>query len=241
MPHRVRLAVRNNAEWCDAVSRAHGATPRFGAGFWLNPGDAPPYYPNLVTLTAEDVGPQHDEIAELVARRPRALGIKDSFATLDLASVGLSKAFEAEWLWLAAGEPAPPPADLAAGLAIGWAATPSELADWERAWAGVPVERPVFPPSLLADPRLAFLTVAEGGVPIAGAAFNRYATVLGISNVFMRPEADPASLLAVMIAAARERHPNLPLVGYEHGESLQRFLDAGFASIGTLRVWVRGS
>ncbi len=237
MPHRVRLAARNNAEWCDAVSRAHGATPHFGAGFWLNPGDAPPYYPNLVTLTAEDVGSQRQAIAELVARRPGGLGVKDSFATLDLASLGLTTAFEAEWLWLAAGEPTPPPA----GLAIDWATTADELAAWERAWAGVPVERPVFPPSLLTDPRLAFLTIAEGGVPIGGAAFNRYATVLGISNVFMSPEADPASQLAAMIAAARQRHPGLPLAGYEHGESLPRFLDAGFSSVGTLRVWIRGS
>ncbi|SHF27259.1 hypothetical protein SAMN02745157_2068 [Kaistia soli DSM 19436] len=236
MPHRARLAARNNAEWCDAVSRAHGATTRFGAGFWVNPGDAPPYYPNLVTLTAEDVGPQREEIAALIARRPGALGIKDSFATLNLSSVGLTTAFEAEWLWLAADTPAAiSPGD----FAIGWTATASDLADWERAWAGAPVERPVFPPAILADPRLAFLAVIRDGVTIGGAALNRYATVLGISNVFMSPEADPASVLASLIAAARHRHPNLPLVGYEHGESLALFRAAGFQSVGPLRVWVR--
>ncbi len=235
MPHRARLAARNNAEWCDAVSRAHGATTRFGAGFWLNPGDAPPYYPNLVTLTADDIGPQRAEIEALAARRPGGLGIKDSFATLDLATVGLVTAFEAEWLWLGADEYPPALADLAAS----WTATAGDLAEWERAWAGVPVERPVFPPSLLADDRLAFLTITRDGVPMGGAAFNRNAGVLGISNVFMSPEADSASLLAAMMAAARSRDPNLPLVGYEHGETLELFRAAGFAAVGRLRVWVR--
>ena len=235
MPHRARLAARNNAEWCDAVSRAHGATPRFGAGFWLNPGDAPPYYPNLVTLTAEDIGPQRAEITALAARRPGGLGIKDSFATLDLSSEGLTTAFEAEWLWLAADAPAPAPA----GLAIDWTETADDLADWERAWAEAPVARSVFPPSLLADPRLAFLTVTSDGVPIGGAALNRYATVLGVSNFFMGPEADAAAVLAAVIAAARHRHPSLPLVGYEHGESLALFRANGFQAVGPLRVWVR--
>lgn len=34
--------------------------------------------------------------------------------------------------------------------------------------------------------------------------------------------------------------PDLPLVGYENGASLRAARSAGFVSVGSLRVWLKG-
>jgi len=39
-------AARNNAEWCDAVCRAHGNPGEFHDGIWLNRKPVPRFYPN---------------------------------------------------------------------------------------------------------------------------------------------------------------------------------------------------
>ena len=41
------------------------------------------------------------------------------------------------------------------------------------------------------------------------------------------------------VAAVSARFPGLPLVGYEHGDSLAAARRAGFSPIGPLRVWLR--
>ena len=240
MTEPARLAARDNAEWCDAVSRAHGATCRYEAGYWINPGPAPPFYPNLVTLGPDGGAVQREAVSRLKKSGLASFGVKDSFAALELADLGLDIAFEADWLWLEAGR-ALPAADR--GYSVTTIANAVGLADWERAWGDGAEPQGIFPPALLADPRISFLALVIDGSVSAGAALNRSAQTVGLSNVFFAADADkagmdPPALLTALLSAVRAENPGLAISGYEHGDSLALFLDAGFSTVGSLRVWI---
>ena len=229
---RAVVAAINNAEWCDAVSRAHGAPCHFEDGFWINPGAAPPFYPNLVTLDPAGAALQQRAIATLRDDRKDGFGVKDSFCTLDLGASGMAPVFTANWLWLDAETP------LATTevMDIAVVEDPAMLAAWETAWRGGEPGADLFPAGLLADPRLAFLALRRGGRIVAGVALNRSENALGFSNLFR--EDDDLTALAALLTAARRHAPGLPLVGYEHGASLAACLAAGLENIGSLIVWV---
>ncbi|MEU7784294.1 hypothetical protein [Amycolatopsis sp. NPDC049159] len=58
--------------------------------------------------------------------------------------------------------------------------------------------------------------------------------VAGLSNFSGAPQAWPGAVAAVAAA-----FPGVPVVGYEHGDTLRHALDHGARSLGPLRVWVR--
>jgi hypothetical protein len=92
--------MRNDAEWCDAVCRAHGNPGEFNTDMWLNRHPVPRFYPNVVTLV-EPCQRQRDLIDDLVAARlPHGWAIKDSCCTLDFASRGFQVLFIAQWIYL---------------------------------------------------------------------------------------------------------------------------------------------
>ncbi|RKG58600.1 hypothetical protein D7X30_13400 [Corallococcus sp. AB011P] len=232
-------AVRNNAEWCDAVCRAHGRPGRFEDGLWLNPAPVPAFYPNAVTLTADRTEASLHALSRL--ELPGRWGVKDSFATLDLAAHGFDLLFEAWWIHLAATAPVPSPAS---GTAWRKVRTPEELEAWEAAWSGLPPgARPapgarVFPPSLLQEEGVVFLAAGEGTRPLAGGIASFAAKAVGLSNTF-RVEGAPAALDAELLTHVRAHFPGQPVVGYEHGEALDAWRALGFESGGPLRVWLR--
>jgi hypothetical protein len=208
----IAKAVRNNAEWCDAMCRAHGISGEADDDVWAWPVRTPPYYPDAVTLHPSATA------AALLARIDSGPGcsIKDSFATLDLP--GFTVIVEASWMYR-------PP-----GPAHGekWSvATASDLPEWERAW-GEPLG--LFVPTLLAD--TLFLAARRGGRIVAGAILNRTDDVVGISNVF-------GGDWAGAVATAGRLYPDLPLVGYEAGDALAAARRQGFEVLGPLRVWMR--
>ncbi|HWJ74070.1 MAG TPA: hypothetical protein VNX29_12960 [Kaistia sp.] len=231
MTDPIALAAWNNAEWCDAVSRAHRAACRFEAGFWINAGDAPPFYPNLVTTDPHATAPQLKAIELLTEQPGRGTGIKDSFFRLDLSEIGLKPLFEADWLWLPSAAVLP-----ASNVEVTAVAGADELALWEQAWGGTDGGDRVFPPKLLGNERIRFLAARREGRIVAGAAVNHSNGAVGISNVF---HGGDAAALAALVSTARGRSPDLPVVGYESGEDRAPFHAVGFASIGKLRVWTR--
>lgn len=237
---RVGLALRNNAVWCDTICRAHGHAGEFLAGIWINRHAAPPFYPNAVTLAADQAAEQLAALRSLMAADiPGAWAVKDSFAALDLAPLGFRPLFDAAWLWRSS-EPvqaeAPPPA-------LRWSRIDSavELAAWEIAWRGEPSDDPyarIFLPVLLEDDSIAILAAYRDQQIVAGAIANRTGQVVGLSNVFVSTQ-DAQRLRAGCVAAAQECFPGLPFVGYESGADLAAFRALGFEELGPLRVWVR--
>ncbi|MFG2307358.1 hypothetical protein ACGFS9_01515 [Streptomyces sp. NPDC048566] len=225
----VGAAARNNAEWCAAMCRAHGLRGVFGTLAWTAPARTPPFYPDAVTL-----GPGADADAVLAGVDTLTPGasVKDSFADLDLAPAGFRVLFEARWIHRPPGPPAVP-TDLLPGVA----ADPAAL----RGWALAREEQgdsDLFVPRLLDDPATSVLVGRSGdGRVAAGAVATLGAGVVGLSNVFAR-EGGPDAAWAFALTAAHRLLPELPVVGYEHGEDLDAALRHGCRAIGPLRIWL---
>jgi hypothetical protein len=226
----VRVAARNNAEWCDAFCRTHGVIGRFQAESWSSPVRTPPYYPDGVTLlpgtTAEQVLSGIDT--------GEGCSVKDSFACLDLDAAGFRPLFRAQWL-------VREPAETRVGFARRWSAltTEEQLRDWEAAWAQLPEGSDFFRGALLEDETIAVLARYDDDRIVGGAIANRSATAIGLSNVF-DVAGDLESAFVAGAASAAAFWGAMPTVGYESGDALDAAHRAGFESIGELVVWLNG-
>ncbi|MEV7726122.1 hypothetical protein AB0P15_15425 [Streptomyces sp. NPDC087917] len=222
-------AVRDNAEWCDAVCRAHGVEGSVGADAWTSARRTPPLYPDAVSLSPTAAAAA---LVDPIDTASPGCSVKDSFASLDLAPAGFEVLFEAQWIHRPAG-PAP-----AAASRLEWSEVTGaeELEAWEAAWDGTE-SGGIFRPTLLGEDR-AFLAGRAGGRIVAGAVVCFGAEVAGVSNLFARDPADTDATWAAVLDAVAARRPGLPVVGYEHGEDLDAAVRAGFAPLGPLRVWL---
>ncbi|MGH2366121.1 MAG: hypothetical protein ACRDHX_15925 [Chloroflexota bacterium] len=221
-------AVRNNAEWCQVIARAHGLPGRFEEGLWVHPEPMPPFYPNAVTLPSSLVARQQARLASLVAGVGGLLSVKDSFCCLDLQPLGFRPLFKAEWIFR-------PPYD-ASGLLSGNCRRivgEDEVCQWELAWGQTPpgVGR-IFPADLLANPDVAMIAIFDRDEIVAGCIGNSAHGVVGWSNVF-------GSLPDVCLAALTNEFPELPIVDYEREADLLMAKSLGFKAIGELQIWTR--
>jgi hypothetical protein len=214
-------AVRNNADWCEAVATAHGLPSRRTAAAWICERPMPPFYPNAVTLA---------EGLDAGALPPGLGAVKDSFGDLDLTGAGLVPLFEAVWIGRPAGPPLPAPP---APVTVRAVADAAALARWADAWG--PEGGAIFLPALLADRRVTVLAV-EGpdGTIVGGLAALRSEAALGFSNAFGLPEAIAACI-------ARLAEAGLPLVDYEPPDDAAALAPLGFGPLGRLRVWAKPS
>lgn len=234
-------AVRNNADWCDLVCRAHGNAGEFRRKIWINRKPVPRFYPNAQTLMASgaEMLESIDELAR--AGLPGGRAIKDSFASIDLVSRGFTPLFDAEWIAL---HPGHLKGEVRAASDIRWEVVREEraLAEWERAWCiaqnDMATER-VFRAPLLENRDVAFVTAFRGGKIVGGAIGNRSDGVIGWSNLFIAESRDLAEVAIGSIRMLWESFGDLPIVAYDGGEALQGALSIGFESLGPLRVWVR--
>ncbi|RAG83403.1 hypothetical protein DN069_22555 [Streptacidiphilus pinicola] len=221
-PALLRAAARNNADWCEAMCRAHGLRGEFRADAWTSADRSPPYYPDAVTLS------EHADAAQVLARidvRGPGATVKDSYARLDLEPHGFAPLFDAEWI---ARDPQP------AGARPVWRRVRDEtgLARWEQAWDGGAAG--LFLAPLLEDPSVLVLAAPEF---VAGAVLSLGAGVVGVSNLFCG-EQEPDRVWRDCLIAASAYCPGLPVVGYEDGADLAAAERAGFTRLGPLRVWL---
>ncbi|MGW6060559.1 hypothetical protein [Streptomyces sp. NPDC055189] len=227
---RVRAAVRNNAEWCDAVCRAHGLAGEFGAGVWSSTRRTPLLYPDAVSLSPET------SAADLVARidtESPGCSVKDSFACLDLEPMGFEVLFDAQWIHRPADKPAPE----SSAPDVTWEplTNAASLPAWESAWNDGEKGGGLFRPELL-DGHATFLAARAEGRIVAGAVASRGASVVGVSNLFA--SADEESAWAGCLTEVARLWPGLPVVGYESGDSLEAAVRQGFTPVGPLRIWL---
>ena len=80
----------------------------------------------------------------------------------------------------------------------------------------------------------------EEGRVVAGAVATRSEQVVGVSNVFAAGGRPEDAAWPLVLEAVHRLFPDLPVVGYEHGEALAAALRHGFEPIGPLRVWLHG-
>jgi hypothetical protein len=230
---RAVIAAHNNADLYAAMFASHDlAYERLPYAF-VGRDRPPPYYSNLTVLS-----PGHsDEIAaqlhKLADRFNGVVGLKDSFCELDLEANGFEMLFGASWIWREAG--------LRSG-AVDWQRieTEADLCGWEAAWklSGSPAPHRMFRAGLLDRPDIVFLARRDGDAIMAGCIANVSDACIGISNLFARELSDDD--FAEAAAAVASVAPHLPIAGYESGQDLQRARNAGFETVGALRVLVTG-
>ncbi len=223
------IAARNNAEWCDAVCRSHGARTQFDDDAWTSPTRTPIYYPDAVTLVADL------SVPDLLARVDASAGcsIKDSFASLDLAGYGFRVLFDAQWIHTSA--PLPPEE-----MDARWERVRDRdgFARWVEAWRGVDGPTNVLRAELLDNDSVAVLAAHAADRVVAGAILNRGANVVGISN-FFADEGVISPNWSGFLAIARSIFATSNFVGYESGDRLAAAQRDGFEIAGPLRVWIR--
>lgn len=226
------MAVANDAEWCNLVWRTHGLETRFDEDAWTSRTRAPRYYPDAVTLVPEP------SVPDLLARVDASPGcsIKDSFASLDLATYGFRVLFDAEWIVRAQRVPRSDTPTLR------WdtVRNPDTFADWERAWRGFDGPPDVLLADLLREDAVTVLSAYVGDRVAGGAILNRRSDAVGISNLFVADPAGPADWDGC-VAFACSLFPESSMVGYASGTALDAARGHGINAVGPLRVWIRGA
>ncbi|MFI7452250.1 hypothetical protein ACIBQX_32475 [Nonomuraea sp. NPDC049714] len=257
-------AALNNAEWCDAMCRAHGFPGVFAPRAWTNPVRTPLFYPDAVTLSPDAT---LDDVLPGIDTGPGA-SIKDSFATLDLRPAGFEALIEATWIHRPAPASTQASASRQAAGGITWhlVAEADGLRAWELAcFDGEP--QGLFTAPLLTEPGIAILAgvqsgdtggdtggaaeadvnladisdighAADKGGIVCGFVLNatRADDTVGVSNVFARPGHLDAAW-AGTIAQAAALFPGRSLVGYESDPAPAA--QHGFTPAGPLRIWLK--
>ena len=243
METRIKQAIRNNAQWCDLVCRAHGRPGEFLDDIWINRAPLPRFYPNAQTLS-ERSSRQINSIKELTTQGlPAGWAVKDSFASLDLTACGLTPLFDAHWIYLTQEQVSAVRLAPAPGVRWEIVRTDQMLEEWERAWCEAHHDTNrarVYLPALLEDREVAVLAARRGDHIVAGAIGNRSDGVIGWSNLFVKQARDLPDCAESLLMLS-EIFPGLPVVGYEGGDALRSALSSGFEAIGRLRVWIFGS
>lgn len=227
---RATQAARNNADLYQAVFRAQGRGFQRDASLFCALSPPPPYHSAALVLQPGDPAAQVARIAAALSPFAGGAGVKDGFATLDLAPLGLGVGFRARWIWAEKVAPTATP---------GWQiiATNADLARWKAGWAdgGSPVTHQMFPPACLTDGTLVFCGRQSGAGYDAGCIVNRSGDIVGLSNLF-GPAGDDGVYRAAF-AMAVQTGGGRPVTGYERGAALDAALAAGFADAGPLTVW----
>jgi len=244
MERRIKQAIRNNAQWCQIVCRAHDRPGEFFDEIWINRAPLPRFYPNAQTL-AEGSSHQINLIRGLTNQGlPSGWAVKDSFASLDLTTCGFIPLFDAQWLYLSRERLKAVSSASAPGVHWEIVRTDQMLAEWERAWCEAHHDTNrarVYLPALLEDRDVAIVAARRGDHIVAGAVGNRSDGVIGWSNLFVKQVRYLGDLTAGSLLMLSKIFPGLPLVGYEGGDALRAALRSGFEAIGPLRVWIFGT
>jgi hypothetical protein len=225
MDQRLRSAVDASVGWYDDLFALHGVGSMLVDGLWSALGAPPPLHSDAVVVEPEVTA---DRVLARLAGREHC-GVKDSFATMDLARDGMRLLFSATWIHHEAGryrKRKPPP---------GWVAVTGvdELAEW----TGKHDTSEVLLPPLLERAHFRILARYADDRLVAGAVARLGSGTVDVSNVYVVPgeHLDWAELAEVVGSI----FPDRQLVGYERGDALAAALDGGFVPVGELRVWLR--
>jgi hypothetical protein len=225
MDPRLRSAVDASVGWYEDLFALHGVGSMLVDGLWSALGKPPPLHSDAVVVEPEVTA---DRVLARLDGRAHC-GVKDSFATMDLAGEGMELLFSATWMHHDAGrhrKRRTPP---------GWVTVRGvdELAEW----TGQHDTGEVLLPPLLRRAHFRILARYVDDRIVAGAVARLGSGTVDVSNVYAVPghRLDWAELADVVAAI----FPDRPLVGYERGDALAAAQDGGFVPLGELRVWFR--
>jgi len=221
MDPRLRRAVDASIGWYEDIIALHGIGSMLQDGLWSSTAPPPPLHSDAVTV---EPAVRAEQVAARLIDRGHA-GVKDSFASMDLAVVGMDVLFTATWIHREAA-----PAGRTAWREV---RTVEGLAGWNVGWDTAEV----LVPGLLDRGHIRILERVEGGEVTAGAVVRLGSSVVDVSNV--HGLGGHAVDWAELAAAVGVLFPERPIVGYERGVDLDAALAGGFSPVGELRVWVR--
>lgn len=230
------VAAFNNAVWCDTVCRAAGGVTRWTDRLWMNVEASSPFFPNVVTLQPDADADEACQALQALVHRDVEVAVKDSFGVLDLSPLGLSRLFDARWIWRAPVPEAPE------SRRLHWRVVESaaELRAWEAAWwpdtPDAAPGTPVFGDALLQNTAMAFLGGFDGNRLVAGGATMVTPGFIGLGCLFFHV-ADVPSARREFLSVVTARCPGVPLGGYEAGGDLEAMQACGFRDVGALTVW----
>ncbi|WP_199614586.1 hypothetical protein [Paenibacillus alkalitolerans] len=220
----IDIAVSNNISWCGIVCDSHGIAQTSNKRMWGVLSKAPDFYPDIITSSRQVT---NEDIREFFGDRSIS-GIKDSFANLDLTALGFQVLFEAEWIFH-------PPFLNVEPVDTLWCiiTTEEQYSIWSAASG---LEHVIKPDLLKRDDVKIFMREKDGAV--SGFIASLGANAVGVSNVYS-VENGTEQLWPEIAKIVSTVFPDLPLVGYEHGDFLEAALTSGWTSIGPLRVWLK--
>jgi len=221
---QLNKAVLNNIAWCEVVCHTHGIDCVWRQNLWGMHTEAPPFYPEVITVNKEA---SLEDVKHFI-ENGNVRSIKDSYAHLDFSPFGFKKIFDAEWICY-------PPDSSIEDPQTNWRAIKyvQDLAKWMSQSGLVGVIKP----SLLEYENVRIFSI-EGDGWISGFVTNFDAGVVGVSNVFSVGKYDER-LWREIPRIISNKYPGMVIVGYEHGDDLHLANNSGWESLGPLRVWIR--
>ncbi|CUR55099.1 conserved hypothetical protein [metagenome] len=222
MDPRLRAAVDESVSWYDDLFALHGLGCRISDGLWIGLGPPPPLH-----SAAKTVEPGVDPARAVAAVSTyEHCSVADSFGDLHLAGEW-DLLFEARWLHH-------PGLDRPVSLPSGWRRIDSR--EQLSAWTARHGTSDVLLPGLLERSGFAFAGRWVDGALVADAVTHLGTGVVSLSNVWAADAVEDWPELVRVVAAL---WPGRAIVGYEHGESLEEALEAGFRAVGPQLVWAR--
>jgi hypothetical protein len=227
----LKLAIQDNADFCDRICRAHGLSPQINPLAWTSAARTPNLFPDAITLSSV----ADTESILSVIDDSSGCSIKDSFAALDLHAYGFSILFEASWIGM-------PPGLLDTSREkhdVRWerVGTAAEFEDWFTAWSKTNKSGALLP-ELLKDPAFDFLWARQEDRVLGGAIANHSDGAVGISNFFTNGP-KTRDVWKGCVDYVSKLSPNRPVVGYLENSSLNSAELVGFRNLGPLRIWVK--
>lgn len=239
-------AALNNVLQSEAVLAALGSPGIITEEFWVNQHCLSVPYANGGTLGV-DADPQHhlDKIAQLTSARPpdATTYVMDSWAALDLTSLGYEIRFTDEWFIRhrridAAGTPGTEDVRLITSK--------DELAEFERAsvlgFDAQPVDAAsgqTYVPALLDDDRFRFFGLYVNDALVSGVFLFEDPWSVGVFTFFTLPAFRGQGLGSNLLRVALRQAPDLPIATNPSPMSRGIFSKLGFQPVGERRLWVR--
>jgi len=224
---RAIMAAHNNADWYCMMFDLHGLQYQRTEIAFVGI-DSPPSYHSWMTTLDPEAKADLSDLVQQNAYRPE-FGIKDAFDSLAFLDENFIELFSATWIYSEKTH---------AVDTAGWNQITSvnDLLLWEAAWkkGGSPTNQRQFPNEILNRDDVVIWGRKKTDGYDAGVIANISKDCIGLSNCFGQ-DAYPAA--AALCAELSKQE--IPIVGYERGDSLADALSAGFSTTGKLRVWSR--